>query len=128
MTGEARVLWLVYGEAGDPKGVRYPADREDVEFVRGLLQRPRMEREEISLALGNYLAHEEERSAWLRRAVPVRGESGLYRLIPWRLAKWLKRGLLAEGRGRDKIFRKFRKWLGQQGDGATEGRVFRVET
>jgi len=108
------VLWLAYERVGHPESVRYPANIEDVEFLLGLLQRSRSERTALSHGLRNYLEREEVREVFSRRTIPVRGANGLYRLVSWRLARWMAKGLVTEGSVRTEVQQKLRMWLGER--------------
>jgi len=106
------VLWLAYERVTHPEGVRYAAQAEEVRFVVELLQQERRLRVEMSLGLRNYVANEARRAVFSRRSVPVRGANGLYRLVPWRLGKWLMNALLVEGSAREGMLTRMERWLG----------------
>lgn len=117
------VLWLAFEQVTHPDGVRYAARNEEVEFAVETLRRERIPRVELSRALRNYLTGEERRGVFSRRSVPMRGANGLYRLVPWRMAKWLMNALLVEGSVREGMLQRMEGWLGRRG----EGTVLRVE-
>lgn len=111
------VLWLVYERAGHAENVCYPASMEEVEFVLEQMERGLSERLRVSESLQNYLFEEERRGVFERRMIPVRGANSLYRLIPWRLASWLMRGLRAEGSARERVRLRMLRWVAMQGAG-----------
>lgn len=117
------VLWLAYEQVTHPEGVRYAARAEEVRFVIELLQLERRLRVEMSRGLRNFVASEVRRAVFSRRSVPVRGANGLYRLVPWRLGKWLMNALLVEGSSREGMLSRMERWLGVR----EVGSVLRVE-
>lgn len=84
-----RVLWLRFERAPHPDAVCHAADEQDARLVVELLSRPRLERVYVAARLRNYLARQEALPPLSRAAVPVRRCDGIFRLVPWRLAKWL---------------------------------------
>ncbi len=90
-----RLLWLTYERLPHPDAVCHPATGDEAEFVIALLQRPYRERTHLAGQLIRYLAEQNQRAATDRCSVACRTPSGLYRCVPWRLAKWLRHVLPA---------------------------------
>jgi hypothetical protein len=86
-------LWLVYERPPHPDAVSYPAREEDLQLVLEMLSATRWRRMQIAEQLGNYLREQRIRSPFQRLGVPLRRESGLYQIIPWRFAQWMSRVL-----------------------------------
>ena len=91
-----RICWLAFERLPHPDAVRCAVDEDGARLVLELLAKPYCERVRIAEQLRNYLRVENARSPLDRRSVPCRSDSGLYRLIEWRLAKWLSCVLPAE--------------------------------
>lgn len=73
----------------------HPVDSHEADFVVALLQRPHQRRMHLTRQLAKYLAQHEQLPPTDRPAVPCRTPSGLYHVVPWRLAKWLRHVLPA---------------------------------
>ncbi|MGH7201206.1 MAG: hypothetical protein ACREJB_11425 [Planctomycetaceae bacterium] len=85
----SRMLWLVYERPPHPDAVSVPATEDDLRFVLEWLSLRYAKRLHLAGQLRNFLGREGRRSPFDRPSVPCRRASGLYRLVPWRLAKWL---------------------------------------
>lgn len=90
-----RLLWLTYERSPHPDAVSHPATDDDAAFVIALLQRPDRERIRLTEQLARFLAEQKLRAATDRSSVACRMPSGLYHLVPWRLAQWLRHVLPA---------------------------------
>ncbi len=90
-----RLLWLTYERSPHPDAICHPATEEDAEFVLTLLRRPYCERMRLTEQLACFLGKQKRDSATDRTSVACRTPSGLYRSVPWRLAKWLRHVLPA---------------------------------
>ncbi|MBX3437581.1 MAG: hypothetical protein KF861_08835 [Planctomycetaceae bacterium] len=90
-----RLLWLTFEHPPHPDAVSHPASDEELEFVLALLRRPIAERTRLAGQLINFLAEQNRRPALDRQSVACRTPAGLYRCVPWRLAKWLRHVLPA---------------------------------
>ena len=90
-----RLLWLTYERAPHPDAICHPATVDDAEFVIALLRRPYAERIGLTEQLARFLSKQKPLAATKRGAVACRTPSGLYRSVPWRLAKWLRHVLPA---------------------------------
>lgn len=108
-----RVLWLIYERAGHPDAVCYGATADEARFVLRLLRESRRERTRLAGQLINFLETESKRTAPDRRAVSCRIPGGLYRCVPWRLAKWLRFALPAPESAVDETVARIERWLGQ---------------
>lgn len=111
-----RILWLVYERSPHPDAVSFAAGEEDARVVLELFARPRGQRVQIVEQLGNSLQRQHELPLFCREAIPCRRESGLYHLIPWRLAKWLSKALLARESVLETTARRLRNWLDHSAD------------
>ena len=90
-----KLLWLVYERPPHPDAVVHPIETADADFVLALLEHPYERRIDLTRQLSNYLKAQEAAPPTNRPPVPCRMPSGLYRLVPWRLAKWLRHVLPA---------------------------------
>jgi len=90
-----RLLWLTYERPPHADAVCYPASEDDAEFVVALLKRPYRERTRLTGQLIRFLAEQDRKPPLDRCSVACRTPSGLYRRVPWRLAKWLRHVLPA---------------------------------
>jgi hypothetical protein len=112
-----RILWLVYERVPHPDAVSYPADEEDAALARDLLSRSRPERTRIGEQLASYLHEQSMRPVAERRMVPVRRESGIYRLVSWRFAKWLSKALVAQDEAVSRTLARIERWQTSGRDG-----------
>ena len=106
-----RILWLAFERPPHPDAVRFPAGETDLEFVLEYLALPARSRRHITQQLRNYLAEQKTASPFARKNVPCRRSSGLYQLVPWRLAKWLSHVLPADESKLRETASKIRDWL-----------------
>ncbi len=106
-----RILWLAYERLPHPDAVSYPAGEDDVRLVLELLARPYPDRQQISEQLRHFQSEQDALPMFCRRSIPCRRESGLYHLIPWRLAKWLSAVLRAEDRVIERTQTRIHNWL-----------------
>ena len=109
-----RILWLVYEHLPHPEAVSYPAGEEDARLVLDLFARGPAERVRIAEQLGNFLKQQKLLPLFCRQTIPCRRESGLYHLIPWRLAKWLSQVLPASESVMEKTRARINNWLDHQ--------------
>ena len=112
----SRILWLVYERVPHPDAVSYPATEEDVLLVLELLAHPYAKRLQWAEQFENYLNEQDRLGIFERKSVPCRRASGLYQLIPWRLAKWLSKVLPAGDSVIAKTETRIRVWLEQGED------------
>lgn len=106
-----RILWLRFERPPHPDAVCHAADEQDARFVLELLSRPRLERVYVAARLRNYLARQEALPPLSRAAVPVRRCDGIFRLVPWRLAKWLSLVLPAADGVLEQTSTRIESWL-----------------
>ena len=106
-----RILWLAYERLPHPDTVSYPAGEEDVHLVLELLARPYADRQRVSEQLRRYQTEQDTLPTFCRQSIPCRRDSGLYHLIPWRLAKWLAAVLRAEDAVLARTRTRIRNWL-----------------
>ena len=106
-----RILWLAFERPPHPDAVRYPACESDLEFVLEYLSLPARRRRHLAEQLRNYLAEQQIASPFARKNVPCRRSSGLYQLVPWRLAKWLSHVLPADETKLTETASRIRDWL-----------------
>lgn len=111
-----RTLWLVFERLPHPEAVAYPAGEQDVEFVLELLERPYPQRVSMAGQLRAYLEQQQKRSVFDRPCVPCRRASGLYHLVPWRLAQWLACVLIAPDAVIQRTAARLRTWRTQGED------------
>lgn len=90
-----RLLWLTYERPPHPDAVCHPASEDEADFVIALLQRSHRERMHLTGQLIRFLAEQQHLAMMDRRSVACRTPSGLYRCVPWRMAKWLRHVLPA---------------------------------
>lgn len=90
-----RLLWLSYERSPHPDAICHPATIDDAEFVIALLRRPYSERIRLTEQLARFLSTQERLTPTERLPIACRTPSGLYRSVPWRLAKWLRHVLPA---------------------------------
>lgn len=107
----SRILWLAFEKPPHRDAVCHPATVDDVLFVLELLETPREHRERLSQQLQRYLASQAALDPWSRPAVPCRRPSGLYSLVPWRLAKWLSVVLPATPSVHERTRNRLEAWL-----------------
>ena len=108
-----RLLWLVYERPPHPEAVSYPAGEDDARLAIALLEAPYTRRLHLAEQFRNFLAVQTRRAPFDRKAVPCRWTSGLYRLVPWRLAKWLSAVLPAGDSVAAATAARLRAWLAQ---------------
>jgi hypothetical protein len=106
-----RHLWLRYESPPHVDAVAYSADEAEVRLVLDLLARPYCVRVGLRDQLGSYLRQQQPRPPIARQAVPVRRAGGIYRLVPWRLAKWLFHCLPASDGVLETVRRRLETWL-----------------
>lgn len=116
----AGVLWLVYEKPPHVDAVTHPATAGDVLLVLDLLEEPEARRCHLADQLRRYLAQQEGLEPWSRPSVPCRRASGLYALVPWRLAKWLACVLRAEPARLETLIQRLEGWLGESARGTTK--------
>ncbi len=109
-----RLLWLTYERSPHPDAVCHPATDDEAEFIIALLQRPYRERVHLAGQLIRYLAEQNQRAAADRCSVACRTPSGLYRCVPWRLAKWLRHVLPASDSVIQDTIRRIENWRWQR--------------
>lgn len=107
----SRLLWLAFERPPHPDAVCHPATVEDVLFVLELLETPETRRRHLAVQLRGYLAQQRDLAPWSRPAVPCRRESGLYALVPWRMASWLSHVLPATPGLIDRTRLRLERWL-----------------
>ena len=107
----SRLLWLAFERPPHPDAVCHPATVDDVLFVLELLAATEPRRQRLSEQLQGYLAQQQDMAPWSRPAVPCRRESGLYALIPWRMAKWLSLVLPASAGMIERTRQRLERWL-----------------
>lgn len=106
-----RILWLVFERVPHPDAVAYPAGEDDARFVRELFALPYAERLRLAGQLRRFEASESVRPAVARRFVSCRMPSGLYHPVPWRLARWLARVLIADEAVISRAGARIDRWL-----------------
>ena len=105
-----RLLWLTYERPPHPDAVVHPVDSRDAAFVIALLEHPYERRIELTRQLAVYLATQDSVPQVDRQPVPCRTPSGLYHLVPWRLAKWLRHTLPASECVIDRTLVQIQQW------------------
>ena len=88
-----RQLWLTYECPPHPDAVMHPVDSDEAEFVIGILSSPYDRRLHLTAQLDAYLTSQSAKPFLERQPVPCRTPGGVFRLVPWRLAKWLRHAL-----------------------------------
>ena len=116
-----RICWLAFERIPHPDAVRCPVDEDAARLVLELLAKPHRERARIAEQLRNYLRVENTLGPLDRRSIPCRTDSGLYRLIEWRLAKWLSHVLPAGDGVIEQTRRRLVGWLEQGSAFSAEG-------
>jgi hypothetical protein len=106
-----RLLWLAFERLPHPDAVCHPATDDDVRFVLELLATSATHRRRLAAQLRRYLAQQAHIAPWRRPGIPCRRESGLYVIVPWRLAKWLAAVLPASDGLIDRTSRRLTHWL-----------------
>ncbi|MCA9074677.1 MAG: hypothetical protein KDA93_06570 [Planctomycetaceae bacterium] len=114
-----RLLWLTYERTPHPDAICYPATDDDAEFVLALLKRPYPERIRLTEQLARYLTQQKRVAATERTAVACRTPGGLYRSVPWRLAKWLRHVLPATDSVLEDTRVHIEQWQRQTSNGLT---------
>ncbi len=107
----ARLLWLAFEQPPHPDAVCHPATVDDVLFVLELLESTVEHRTRVTSQLRKYLEQQRDCEPWSRPSVPCRRESGMYSLIPWRLALWLASILPATASVIDRTRGRLERWL-----------------
>jgi hypothetical protein len=110
----SRILWLVYERVPHPDAVSYAATKEDAMLVLELLAHPYMKRLHLAEQIENYLHEQNRLGIFERKTIPCRRASGLYQLLPWRLAKWLSKVLPAGDSVIENTETRIRSWLREQ--------------
>lgn len=103
--------WLVYARPPHPHAVCHPAHEDEVHLVLELLAASPAQRQDWAQQLQGFLAEQSRWPPWQRAAVPCRRASGLYVLVPWRLAAWLAVVLPAPQGVRERLATQLRHWL-----------------
>lgn len=106
-----RLLWLVYERVPHPDAVCCPADEETARFVLELLAQPYARRRQLAEQLRRFVRDQSKRPVFSRQSIACRGPNGLFRLVPWRLAKWLSHVLPAEDGVIERPRTRIRHWL-----------------
>jgi hypothetical protein len=106
-----RLLWLAFESPPHPDAVCHPATPDEVHLVLELLASPSSERRRWAEQLRNYFAQQASLAPWSRPAVPCRRASGLYVLVPWRLAQWLAAVLPAADGLLERTSQRLVRWL-----------------
>ena len=106
-----RSLWLAFERLPHPDAVSYSASEDDVRQALDLLRKPERERVAMAGQLANYLRDVGRQPAWERPAIPVRTQSGLFRLVSWRFAKWLSKACLCSSGAIERTVRQLEQWL-----------------
>lgn len=114
----AQILWLAYERPPHPDAVCHPATEADVAFVLECLEAPPEERRRLAEKLRSALHQQRRLPPWSRPCVPCRRPSGLYVLIPWRLALWLAAVLPAADGLIERTHRRLAQWRPQSAPGA----------
>lgn len=104
-------VWLTYARPPQPHAVCHPASEDEVHLVLELLAASSAQRQDWSGQLRQLLAEQARWPPWQRAVVPCRRASGLYVLIPWRLAAWLAVVLPASEGVRERLATQLRHWL-----------------
>ncbi|MBI1346175.1 hypothetical protein GC163_07780 [bacterium] len=107
----SRLLWLAFERPPHPDAVCHPATMDDVLLILEWLESAESRRVHLSEQLRGYLAQQHDITPWSRPAVPCRRESGLYALVPWRMAKWLSHVLPASPGVIERTRRQLERWL-----------------
>ena len=106
-----RLLWLAFERPPHPDAVCHPATRDEVHFVLELFEATSAQRRHWAEQLRSYLAQQQKLPPWSRPEVPCRRPSGLYVLVPWRLAAWLAAVLPAAEGMLERTAGRLRRWL-----------------
>lgn len=106
-----RLLWLAFERHPHPDAVCHPATVDDVLLVLELLETSESHRQRLASQLRRYVAQQADIDIWQRPAIPCRRESGLYALVPWRLAQWLACVLPATPSALDRTRGRLQSWL-----------------
>ncbi|MEX0725185.1 MAG: hypothetical protein WD065_02875 [Planctomycetaceae bacterium] len=78
------------------------------------LDAPREKRTQLATQLHNFLKEQTTTPLGQKRSIPCRRSSGLYRFIPWRMAKWLRHVLPAKDSVIDRVRTHIQKWSESQ--------------
>ena len=111
-----RSLILSFGRVADGNAVSYVADGSEAELVLDLLDQPRNDRLRYATQLANFVREQERLPLMKRQSVAFRKGGGVFRLMPWRLAKWLSLALAAHDLWRERTRAQIRAWLGDPKD------------
>lgn len=112
------VLWLAFERPPHPQAVCHPATGEEVRLVLELFEHPAEQRQQLATTLQRYLAAQSQITPWQRPCLPCRRSSGLYILIPWRLAQWLSSVLGASDGLIERTQRRLDTWLARRSGNA----------
>lgn len=104
-------LWLVFERVPHPAAVAYAANVADVQFVLEFLRREEPERLRVGRELSVYLERIRGQNPFQRSQVPVRSASGIYHLVPWRLAKWLAHSCRVCPTALERTCARLERWL-----------------
>uniref|UniRef100_A0A7C2NXM5 Uncharacterized protein n=1 Tax=Schlesneria paludicola TaxID=360056 RepID=A0A7C2NXM5_9PLAN len=108
-----RLLLLAFESPPHPDAVCHPATEDDVRFAIELLSLSAPHRRQLAHRLRRYLATQADVAPWSRLGVPCRRRTGLYFIVPWRLAKWLAAVLPAADGLIERTTRRLERWLTQ---------------
>jgi hypothetical protein len=108
------VLWLAFERPPHPQAVCHPATGEEVRLVLELFERPAQQRQHLADTLQRYVSAQAKLTPWQRPCIPCRRTSGLYMLIPWRLAQWLSAVLGATDGLIERTQRRLEAWLARR--------------
>ncbi len=107
----SRLLWLAFERPPHPDAVCHPATIDDVLLALGLMSGEEDDRRRLAGQLRRYLDQQSSVAPWLRPTVPCRRATGLYALVPWRLAKWLSVVLAASPGLIERTTTRLETWL-----------------
>ena len=113
---DPRTLILSFGRVADGNAVCYAADGAEAELVHDLLDQPRNDRLRYAAQLANFVGEQERLPLAKRQSIAFRKGGGVFRLMPWRLAKWLSLALAAHDSWRERTRAQIRVWLGDLND------------
>lgn len=112
------VLWLAFERPPHPQAVCHPATGDEVRIVLELFAHPAERRRHLAESLARMVQAQARIAPWQRPCVPCRRTSGLYVLIPWRLAQWLAAVLGATDGLIERTQRRLEAWLARRGTGS----------
>jgi hypothetical protein len=106
-----RIIWLNYEKSPHPEAVSHPANEDDARIVLELLGRPPAERLRIAERFRDFVKRQKTLPLFCRETIPCRRQTGLYYLIPWRLAKWLSHVLRTTNPILQRTMSRLQVWL-----------------